>query len=409
MAINLLALPQVQAPRSLLLDLAPINQALDYQQALKQQAFQNSRAMAQDRRAAAAEDREARFAPLRQAQAQAAIDASRGSETRAQAMHPLDMRAKQASIAATSAQLAQAKALTPDGRAAIAQRFGIDVNTPEGRGFVLSGTYTPRTDKYVQFDPEKGPVYKQGADGSVAPANLPGMAGGGGALTARAEQAAAIGLKPGTAEYDFYMANKKLPNGYFDKVEAERRRTESGTKIASGLNNLLKMTDRFDDASFTNALGPLQGAEPGSMLSGIGANAARLGGEVVNWFQGGKTSPTEVRSGIGGDVEALAAAIKPLIRGPGEGPWTDADQARLVAVVGDLATAGTKDEFRRRLNSVRDRVQSNFGMKIPFEAIPQQNQGMPRAIPRVTGAADYGALPSGARYIDPNGNVRQKP
>jgi hypothetical protein len=176
MAINLLALPQVQAPRSLLLDLAPINQALDYQQALKQQAFQNSRAMAQDRRAASAEDRAAQMAPLQQAQAQAAIDASRGSETRAQAMHPLDMQARRASIAATNAQLAQTKSMTPEGRAAIAGRFGIDVNTPEGRAFVLSGTYTPKTDKYVQFDPEKGPVYKQGADGTVAPANLPGMA-----------------------------------------------------------------------------------------------------------------------------------------------------------------------------------------------------------------------------------------
>lgn len=144
MAINLLALPQFQAPRSLLLDLAPINQALDYQQALKQQEFKNARAMAQDRRAAAAEDRDAQMAPLRQAQAQAAIDASRGSETRAQDMHSLNKLAKQTSIAATSAQLAQAKALTPDGRAAIAQRFGIDVNTPEGRGFVLNGTYTPQ-------------------------------------------------------------------------------------------------------------------------------------------------------------------------------------------------------------------------------------------------------------------------
>lgn len=98
MAINLLALPQFQAPRSLLLDLAPINQALDYQQALKQQEFKNARAMAQDRRAAAAEDRDAQMAPLRQAQAQAAIDASRGRETREQAMFPLDIRAKQASI-----------------------------------------------------------------------------------------------------------------------------------------------------------------------------------------------------------------------------------------------------------------------------------------------------------------------
>jgi hypothetical protein len=176
MAINLLALPQVQAPRSLLLDLAPINQALDYQQALKQQAFQNSRAMAQDRRAASAEDREARFAPLREAQAQAGIDASRGAEARAKAMDPLNRQAILADIAAKNAQLAQAKAMTPEGRAAMAARFGIDVNTPEGRTFVLTGAYAPPKRELMQFDPDKGPVYERRPDGSHALVNLPGAA-----------------------------------------------------------------------------------------------------------------------------------------------------------------------------------------------------------------------------------------
>ena len=209
MAINLLALPQVQAPRSLLLDLAPINQALDYQQALQQQAFQNSRAMAQDRRAASAEDRAAQMAPLQQAQAQAAIDASRGSETRAQAMHPLDMQARRASIAATNAQLAQTKSMTPEGRAAIAGRFGIDVNTPEGRTFMLTGAYTPKTERIEAVDPTKL-LIKFGADGSVSRVTIPGMTGDP-EVERRRQQLKAAGLSDDDPRHKVYMATGKMP------------------------------------------------------------------------------------------------------------------------------------------------------------------------------------------------------
>jgi hypothetical protein len=75
-----------------------------------------------------------------------------------------------------------------------------------------------------------------------------------------------------------------------------------------------------------------------------------------------------VRNNIVGATEALAAAIKPLIRGPGEGVWTDADQARLVSIVGDLSQSSNKGEYQRRLNAVRDRIQANFGLDIPFNA-----------------------------------------
>lgn len=138
--------------------------------------------------------------------------------------------------------------------------------------------------------------------------------------------------------------------------------------IESGLGNLRKATDKYDDVSFESALGPLQGGDPDSLIGSGVAGAARLGGEVTNYFGGGKTPPTRVRSDIKGSTEALAAAIKPLIRSPGEGVWTDADQARLVAIVGDLPEARTKAEYKQRLNDVRDRLKANFGLDINFDA-----------------------------------------
>jgi hypothetical protein len=139
------------------------------------------------------------------------------------------------------------------------------------------------------------------------------------------------------------------------------------------------MADQYDDPSFENAVGPIQGAPPdGGLLTAPFANIARGFGEVMNMAQGGNANPSEVRSNIVGSTESLAAAIKPLIRAPGEGVWTDADQARLVAVVGDLAQARNKDEYRRRLNAVRDRVKSNFNLDIEFDAngqpVPQPQQ-----------------------------------
>jgi hypothetical protein len=141
-----------------------------------------------------------------------------------------------------------------------------------------------------------------------------------------------------------------------------------------------------------------------------------LFGEAANTVEGGNTSPSEVRSNIQGTTEALAAAIKPLIRAPGEGVWTDADQERLVAVVGDLAQSRDKTEFKRRLNAVRDRIKSNFALDVQFDALPGATGDAPvseaapsgQSVPQVTSEAEYNALPSGATYTDPNGKVRRK-
>lgn len=187
----------------------------------------------------------------------------------------------------------------------------------------------------------------------------------------RIGQLTRMGIDPNSAEGLAYIANGKLPNAAVQQMLARQQRQQTAPKITEGLTNLLRMTNDYDDASFSNAVGPIQGSTPDSLLSAAPANIARAWGEMANVVEGGNANPSEVRSNIQGSTEALAAAIKPLIRGPGEGVWTDADQARLVQIVGDLAQARDKPEFKRRLNAVRDRIKSNFDLDIGFEALGQ--------------------------------------
>lgn len=141
-----------------------------------------------------------------------------------------------------------------------------------------------------------------------------------------------------------------------------------GSNIAGALENLRKTADKYDDTSFENALGPLQGSQPDSYFKAPFIMASRLGGEILNKAQGGQASLSELRDQIAGTSQALAAAIKPLVRKPGEGTWTDKDQEALERIVGNLANAKSKPEFKRRLNSVRDRIRDTFNVKIDFDA-----------------------------------------
>ena len=196
-----------------------------------------------------------------------------------------------------------------------------------------------------------------------------------------------LGIDPDSPEGQAFLLTGKLPAAAFKAMQASQKRKESGGNIAAGLRDVLRRAEDANKAgSLESSIGPFQGSEPTSLLGAVPINIARAWGEVTNLLGGGEMSPTEVRSNVQGATEAIAAAIKPLIRGPGEGPWTDADQARLVSVVGNLPQARDLKEFKRRLNAVRDRVQANFGLEIPFDAEQDAapTQGIPtRAIEKL--------------------------
>ena len=246
------------------------------------------------------------------------------------------------------------------------------------------------------------------------------MAGTGAAdpkIAQREELLKRYGVDPSSPEGQMYVFNGKLPSKSYDNDVQANKKSASGQRISEGLQNLNKMADTYNDTAFESSLGPIQGSTPDNLIGRGIVNAARLAGEVSNAFGGGNATPNEVRNNIVGETEALAAAIKPLIRGPGEGVWTDADQARLVSIVGDLSQASTKKEYKRRLNAVRDRVKANFGLEFAFDAVGGMDEASPASpqpqaaqqnVARPQSEAEYQSLPKGAQYTAPDGSVRTK-
>jgi hypothetical protein len=157
--------------------------------------------------------------------------------------------------------------------------------------------------------------------------------------------------------------------------------------LGAGLDRLAAVPGDMGKYSFEAATGPLQGSD-GYVLAPL----ARAWGSVIN--MAGSHSTTEVRNRINGDSLALAAAIKPLVRKPGEGTWTDKDQELLNSIVGNLSQANNQTEYFRGLEAVRERIKANFGIDLPAINIPN---GQPRQQGQAPQLAP-GTVEDGYRY-----------
>jgi hypothetical protein len=175
----------------------------------------------------------------------------------------------------------------------------------------------------------------------------------------RHHQAIQYGIDPNSPEGRTYILTGKMS---MPKAAQGKGDDDLAMNVSGGLDRLASIAAtgpdaRYTDSEFENSLGAIQGDDDGGWLTGLSRAWGALSFD--------KTSPTEIRTAVRGDTEALAAAIKPLIRKPGEGPWTDSDQKRLVAVVGDLSLSNDKQQFMRQLEAVRERIRSNFGINLP--------------------------------------------
>ena len=187
------------------------------------------------------------------------------------------------------------------------------------------------------------------------------------------------------------------------------------TGIAGGMRELHDIPTRYggDKGVFGSAVGAFQG-DPNSMILG---GLSRAWGSLSSYTASGPGSsapPAEVRRAIEGATNTLAASLKPLIRKPGEGSWSDRDQAVLDSIVGNLTRANDVAQYDRELENVRSRIEQNFGVKLPALVRKAQTERAPTSQPnpepvkRITTEAEYGALRSGTRYIAPDGSVRTK-
>lgn len=181
-------------------------------------------------------------------------------------------------------------------------------------------------------------------------------------------------------------------------LKADKVKKDVGSQVAAGLRDVEEKAIQAERAgvdggggkygSLERAIGPQQGADPNAPKSWIGQAtqmAAQTFGEIdyqweqlKNWAYGrddNQITPDEVRNNIIGGSKGVALIMKKLVRGEGEGPWTDRDQQDLDRLVGSVGEARTLGELKRRLKAVRDRIEANFGAVIPYAR--DEKQGGP--------------------------------
>lgn len=186
--------------------------------------------------------------------------------------------------------------------------------------------------------------------------------------------------KPMTPLEQAELANKQAS---LAKTQAETAKTQAelpkppeqvAEQFTGGLQQLGRLPGEFGTEAFERAIGPfsatMTGDDSQGGLWGTGASVNSLGqmiargmGEAKAALFGG-AAPTEVRDRIETAMKNLAAVMKPMIRKPGEGAWTDKDQANLEAQIGQLSRARDVGEYRRRLNDIEENMQKIFAVPV---------------------------------------------
>ncbi len=147
-----------------------------------------------------------------------------------------------------------------------------------------------------------------------------------------------------SAEADRREANELRRQAFqLRQQEAKRgspemqKKTLGDQSMRSDLGGIQKQIARVEDLYNRN----FRGVGPGSLLEYL---------------------PTPARSQFDTANELLSTSIKPLIRGPGEGTWTDADQAKLdKLILGGGRDDAANEESLRGLKALVQQRQAKHG------------------------------------------------
>lgn len=166
-----------------------------------------------------------------------------------------------------------------------------------------------------------------------------------------------------------------------DRLRKEQKGAEGKERALTGLTGVLEkardLPTEFGKEATERAMGPAQATTddqrnvslgvPGAGASfspdAIGQDIARGWAEAKAWFSGG-AKPSEVRDRIEAQGSRISALMKPLIREPGEGTWTDKDQAFLERLTNGLSRSRDLGEYGRRLDDITNFIQDTTGEKL---------------------------------------------
>lgn len=143
------------------------------------------------------------------------------------------------------------------------------------------------------------------------------------------------------------------------KIEGGRLEAERVIPSVSAI--LDKLGAIADDPKFaTTAVGAYDNTQPFYVGPTVGAMRAAMPFMSNNGLQ----EHTDTRNALTGELDTLAAIMKPFVRGANEGPWTDKDQEYLVKLAaGGVLDANDAKGVKEIVNNLRERFERGFLMK----------------------------------------------
>lgn len=307
---------------------------------------------------------------------------------------PLADEAKRANIeqsraatAVSRANLTQLAKATPEYRASVAGQYGLQRGSPEWNAFVINGTYSPKDDFIHLKDGEEIQRKVVGPDGRPTLEKV----------ASNEKSKVPPGYRP-TADNNL----EAIPGGPADIKQNEKRQQDyaSATQVIQQLDELAKSVNRVATApGLAKNFGPA-GYIP-NMPGGEAANAAALLDTLKT--QGAFAALQEMRnaSKSGGALGAIS----------------DREGQMLQNAMAPLGKAQSAKQVQESLKTILDHIETskqrirdayNDHWNRNGEAAKRE-MGAPTGPARIRDDSDYNRLPSGSRFMDPEGNVRIKP
>lgn len=188
------------------------------------------------------------------------------------------------------------------------------------------------------------------------------------------------------ANFGNELSQAQALQGVQTNAALDRAAGESGIK-AQAERNAVSATRARDAQAATELIGTALQILPNATGSRLGALVDSAAAAVGRSTEGAKAN-AQLKT-IAGQLTSKMPRM--------EGPQSDKDVQMYREMAGDLANENLPVETRQAA------AQTIMGLQQKY--LPQNQSAAPA---RVNSAADYNALPSGATYIDPQGNQRRK-
>lgn len=149
--------------------------------------------------------------------------------------------------------------------------------------------------------------------------------------------------------------------------DLEVQKKKAGIEIEGVVNTLRSVKDIVEADDWSDfAVGRFDTSDDGILPFGFGPSGKTFARIATS---ANKVGVDELRARVESRMGAVASKMKGMVRGAGEGAWSDRDQAALEKLVGDISQSQNADEVKRRVDQawgmINDAFAKPLGVAMP--------------------------------------------